>query len=334
VSFELNYIDDSLQNEWENLVKKNPASGYMQSFFWADLKRMLGWETFKIGVFEKNKLIGGAIVGKYSRFKNRSFLIIPEGPVLPYEKPITKEVFEMLISEVDKIANLTGTKLSSHLSIEPELLEIPTFFKRFVKSKFDNQPLKTLVIDLSLSEDEILRQMKPKGRYNIKIGENSGAKILVKSLNEGINDFIKLYQRYKKRSNFETKDNSYFQALAYCVPEDCGEIFLVEFKNTILAAAIVIYWGEKATFLFGANSDNFKNVMASYFLQFEIIKHAKKSGYKIYDLYGLAPNEEDLNHPWHGFSVFKRKLGGREIKYIGGYDFIYNKKLYEEFNRS
>jgi peptidoglycan pentaglycine glycine transferase (the first glycine) len=334
VSFELKYIDYSLQKEWEDLVKENPATGYMQSFFWADFKKLLGWEIFKIGVFEKNKLIGGAIVGKYSHFKNRSFLIIPEGPVLPYENKKAQEMFEMLISEIDKIANLQNGKLSSHLSIEPELVVKPAYFDRFIKSKSDNQPLKTLVIDLSLSENDILRQMKPKGRYNVKIGENSGAKILVKNLNEGMVKFIKLYQKYKKKRNYETKDDSYFKALAYAIPKDCGEIFLVEFEKEILAAAIVIYWGEKATFLFGANSEKHKNIMASYFLQFEIIKRAKNLGLKSYDLYGLSPNEKDPKYPWYGFSVFKRKFGGKEIKYIGGYDFVYNKKLYAEFNKS
>lgn len=328
---ELRYIDASLQTAWEDLVKNNSASGYMQSFFWTEFKNLLGWETFKIGIFEDDKLVGGAIVGKYSHYKNRSFLIIPEGPVLPYAEAKAEQMFEMLISEVDKIANLTGKKLSSHLSIEPNLKETPKFFNRFVKAKSDNQPIKTLIIDLTLSEDEILKQMKPKGRYNIKVAQKAGAKVEVVNINDGIKDFVKLYQRYKDRENYETKHDSYFEALAYSVPKENSDMFFVKYKGEILSAAIVIYFGNKSTFLFGANSDKHKNVMASYLLQFEIIKRAKKLGFKVYDLYGLAPNEEDLLHPWHGFSVFKRKLGGKEIEYIGGYNFIYNKKLYKEF---
>ena len=71
--------------------------------------------------------------------------------------------------------------------------------------------------------------------------------------------------------------------------------------------------------------------MSPYLLHFEIIKHAKKLGCRWYDWYGLSPVENETNHPWHGFTVFKKKFGGKQMNYIGAYDFVYNKKMYEEY---
>lgn len=326
------YLDKQYQKEWENLTKTNKASGYMQSFLWTELQNLLGWETFKIGIFNKNKLVGGAIIAKYSHFKNKSVICIPEGPVLPYGQPETEEIFQKLIGEIDKIANLTGKKLTSHLSIEPKLTEVPAYFSRFQKAPIDQQPLRTLMIDLRLSEGQILQQMKPKGRYNIKVAEKHRVEVVRTGVQDGLKDFLKLYRLFIKRSGFEGKDDSYFESLAYVLPElNSANFYFAKKDNQTLAAALIIYYGDTATFLFGASSERNRQLMASYLLHWEIIKQAKQKGCIWYDFYGLAPGREITSHPWYGFSVFKKKFGGKQIDYIGAYDFVYNKKLYGEY---
>lgn len=328
---QLKYIDASRKKEWEDLVKANSSSGFMQSFFWTNLKQLLGWETFKIGIFEKNKLVGGAIITKFSHFKDFNFLSIAEGPVLPYEKKEAEEMFHQLIGEIDKISNLTGGKLTSHLSIEPKLTKVPKYFSRFQKSKMDQQPIKTLIIDLTLSQEELLKQMKPKGRYNIKIAQKHKLQVFQANLYDGLRDFLKLYKQFVKRDKFEGKDDSYFESLAYVLPKrNESEFFFVKKGKEILASALIVYYGDTATFLYGAMTEKHKETMASYLLHWEIIKNAKERGLKRYDFYSLSPTE-DISHPWYGFSIFKRKFGGKEENYIGGYDFVYNQKLYKEY---
>jgi len=48
----------------------------------------------------------------------------------------------------------------------------------FHPSHLGFQPEDTLIIDLTKSQDEILNQMKPKGRYNIRLAEKKGVKII------------------------------------------------------------------------------------------------------------------------------------------------------------
>lgn len=326
------YIDPSIQEEWENLTKTNPASGYMQSFFWAEFKNLLGWETFKIGVLDKNKLIGGVIVAKYSHYKDKNILYIPEGPILPYDHPQVEEIFHSLMGEIDKLADLEGKQLTSHIRIEPKLTVLPSFFSRFQKAPIDQQPLRTLMIDLNPSEEQILEQMKPKGRYNIKVAQRYGVEIPQTDPREGLKDFLKLYAQTRKRDLFEGKDSAYFERLIYVLSQtNNAKFFFAKFNNQILSGALVLFWGDIATFLFGASSNLHRETMASYLLHWEIIKEAKKKGCKLYDFYGISPDENDLNHPWQGFTNFKKKFGGLEIRYIGAYDFIYNQKLYQEY---
>ncbi len=329
---QLKYIDQSQQEPWEKLVKNNPCSGYMQSFWWAEFQNLIGWETYKIGIFDKDKLLGGAIIAKYPQYKNKSILYIPEGPVLPYDKPVAEKMFHLLISEIDKIADFEGKKPTAYLSIEPKLQTLPSFFSRFQKAGIDRQPMKTLMMDLKLSEEELLKQMKPKARYNIKVAQKHQVEIFQVEPQEGLNDFLKLYSSFNKISRSDKKDKNYFERLTYVLSQtNQGNFFFAKYKNQIIASAIVIYFGDTTTYLFGASSVKYPFTMAPYLLHFEIIKHAKKSGYKWYDWYGLSPVENDTNHSWYGFTVFKKKFGGKQMNYIGAYDFVYNKKLYEEY---
>jgi peptidoglycan pentaglycine glycine transferase (the first glycine) len=330
---ELKYIDPARQTEWENLTKANPASGFMQSFAWAELKKLLGWEIYKIGIFENDRLTGGAIISKFTHFSDFNFLQINEGPVLPYHQPIIAEVmFYSLISEIDTIANLTKPKLTSHLTIEPKLNDKPAYFHRFRKATIDQQPIKTLIIDLHLSESEILRQMKPKGRYNIKIARKHGVQIRKTSIPEGIGDFLQIYTQFIKRSKIPGKSEDYFWSLAYIYPNPVqASVYFALFENKPLCTAIVINYGDTVTFLFGAATATYRPYMANYLLHWEIMRDAKNCGYRWYDLYSLAPGDNPENHPWYGYSVFKRKFGGEEINYIGAYDYIYNQNLYQKY---
>jgi len=328
----LKYLGKEYQREWEDLTKNNPVTGFMQSFYWAEFQNLIGWETYKIGIFDKNKLIGGAIIGKYSHYKDYNFLFIPEGPVIPYQTTEGEKMFQLLVGEIDKIINLEGKQRTSHLSIEPKLIKVPNYFSRFIKTSVDRQPLKTSLLDLYQTEEQILKKMKPKGRYNIKVAVRHKVKIFSKDPTEGLKLFLPLYKSFVKKHKIEGKDNDYFESLAYVLSKNIsGKFYFACCQDQILATVLVVFYGNTATYLFGASTDINKKVMAPYLLHWEIIKELKRLGYKWYDWYGVSPDEKDENHPWLGFTKFKKKFGGQEVKYIGGYDFVYNDKLYQKY---
>ena len=50
-----------------------------------------------------------------------------------------------------------------------------------------------------------------------------------------------------------------------------------------------------------------------------MLKDLKRAGVEIFDFWGLGP-EEDLNHPWRGFTLFKTAFDGRRFDYLGAFD--------------
>jgi lipid II:glycine glycyltransferase (peptidoglycan interpeptide bridge formation enzyme) len=327
------YIDREHQDEWEALVKGNPASGYMQSFAWSEFKQLLGWDTFKIGMYEHDDLVGGAVVSKFSYTPCRNALFISEGPVLPYTKPQQcAALFHSLMKEIDSVANLAGATLTSHLSVEPKLTQLPLFFDRFHKAPIDQLPLRTLHIDLTQSEQSLWNGMHQKCRYNIHLAEKHGVTVTNVSLKQGWRSFYSLYKDFTERKKFEGKDKQYFNCLSYCYPTlENAHVYLAHYRGSLLDAAIVLSFGDTATFLYGASSALNRKHMSSYLLHWQIMKDVRAQGYHWYDLYGLTPIEGDVSHPWYGFSEFKQKFGGSVIQYTGAYDFIYNQQLYEEY---
>jgi lipid II:glycine glycyltransferase (peptidoglycan interpeptide bridge formation enzyme) len=93
-------------------------------------------------------------------------------------------------------------------------------------------------------------------------------------------------------------------------------------EGEILAANVMIDFGDTRTYLHGASSNVKRNFMAPYLLHWELMKDAKSRGIAFYDWWGVAPIEADANHTWAGISRFKRGFGGEEISYPGTFDCV------------
>lgn len=328
LSMKFVYIDESLKKEWEHLVVQTNISGFMQTFFWADFKRLTGWQTFKIGLLDKGKFLGGAIIYKFN-FQTSSMIYIPEGPTFDYDHPKTAKYFQFLIKEIKKIAFLEP--IASHLRIEPRLTKLPNFFQSFRKAFHDMEPKQTLMIDLTQSEDQIIASMKPKGRYNIKVAQKNGITVECGLSDLLLKQFLLLYHQTKTRNSFKGKEDWFFATLLNLLKkEQAGKFYLASLNGKPLAAALVLFFGKRATYFFGGSANCNKEKMAPYLLHWEIIKEAKIKECKWYDLWGISPQEETTDS-WSGFTQFKLQFGGIRFDFIGSYDLIYDQKLYQNF---
>jgi len=330
------YIDASLKSEWEDVVKKNPASGFHQSFEWAKFKNEDGWATYKIGIFNKknDRLVGGVVVLQFYFSNGTDFFYIPEGPVVDYgDENAMMAQWKVLFEALNEIIGVSNKSQTTHLRIEPRVLEKPLFIdEKFVKAPFNLQPKYTQIIDLSPDEGAILAQMKQKGRYNVRLAEKKGVKIICHDINyENIKRFFKIYNDTFSRKKLEKKDLAFFDRLMRSC-EPIGKLYFAEYNGKNLSTEFVVYYGDRVTYLYGASLDENREVMAPYLMHWQIMKDAKKIGFKEYDLWGVATPGDD-KHEWISITDFKKKFGGEERAFIGAYDLIIQKDLYEAFLR-
>jgi len=319
------------ESAWDRFLRTSrPDIGYKQSSWWADLLATRGWGYFEAVVGEsEDAILGGARVLVECFAPGKCYYYIPDGPVLPADEAEAEEVFEATMGFIDE-QRAADPWVVSHLRIEPRWQVRPGFVSGFRESSGWNEPRNTLCIDLTLSETEILEQMKTKGRYNVRLARRKGVRVVEDLSAKGLSDFLHLYHETFDRHGLGGHSNEYMENLyERLVPFDRGSIFFAEYEGQRLAAALVIYHGDTATYKYGGSTMVHRNVMAAYLLHYDAMLKAKALGHTWYDFYGIAPKDEP-NDSWANFSVFKRKFGGTEIGFVPSLVRVYDEEAFQE----
>ena len=319
---------------WDRFVAATPDTGFMQSSSWAQFRaRAAGGGHFAVTVKDGDAIVGGAVVGKWPYEPGHCFYYVQEGPVLPADEASAAEVFNAALERIERHRKAEDATVS-HLRIEPRWQRLPEFvrgFRPLASADRFSEPRNTLCIDLRPSEDEILAQMKPKGRYNVRVARKHGVTVVKDNSLQGTIDFIRIQRCTAVRKGIQPVHSSYFDAmLAELVARGHASLFFAECGAVRLATALVVTFGRRATYLFGGSLLVQRHVMAPYLLHFEIMRTAKAWGCDWYDLWGVAPLDQ-RDHAWQQISKFKRKLGGVDVELVPTLDYVYDEAAYDQF---
>lgn len=204
------------------------------------------------------------------------------------------------------------------------------------KSHSDNLPANTIFLDLQQSEDQILMQMKPKTRYNIRLSSRKGVRVRNYNMSH-IDDWYTLYRETARRNSVTLHDKEFFTTVLASGNPNNNEVdirlLMADAGGEFLAAMFLILSGKRGTYLYGATSENKRNYMASYAIQWEAIKTARNNGCTEYDMFGTAPNANQ-SHPMAGLYRFKSGFGGHLYHRMGCWDYPLNENLYNNFRAS
>lgn len=280
---------------WEQFLLANSPNALFQSWEWGEVEKKRGAKVWRLGWFEGNKLVGIAQIIKISA-KRGTFLHIRHGPI-----------GKINFKDVRELAKKEGAWF---IRVSPQIHDDAPYKKLgFVSaSVHEVDGERCWVLELTKSEEELLMGMRKTTRYEIKHAHG----VVVEKTND-ISRFITLYDATSKRHNFVQHKGirEEFETLD-------TDLFIASYEGCDLAAAIIVYFGDEAIYHHGASVPS--KVPASYLLQWEAIRQAKKRGKKVYNFWGVAP-ENKKNHPWRGITLFKKGFGGREINYIHAQDF-------------
>ncbi|HBA61770.1 MAG TPA: methicillin resistance protein [Elusimicrobia bacterium] len=318
--------DLSLSNKpaWESLVKATPESGFMQSWDWADFKAAQGQSVARLGLFEGEELRGGALV--YSVGSPLAPLLLPHGPVLPWaDAAAAAEGAELLRGRLAEMSARTGAPLAR---FEP-LLEggVPPFLGKVSRAPLDLVPTPTLLTGISGGDDELLGAMTQKGRYNVRLAERKGVETRQVPAAEGLKDFYELFELTSYRQNFDGEPLSFFEGLLGALePAGTARLYLSVYQGMLLAGAVALFYGGRATYLYGASSPFVRSAMAPYSLHWRVMRDARAAGCKVYDFYGIAP-EGAADHAYSKFTGFKLRFGGRRSLTCGAQDLYFYPQL-------
>ena len=313
--------DDSLKDEWDKI-----ANHPLQSWEWGEVRKKTGVEVVRIGVYESDKLVEVFQMTLHKVPKTHYQIgyiprsILPKKEVLDFLKGYGKK--NNLISI--KFEPYEEKKESNNLTIKQ--------FDDFTLSPNQLFPDWTIILDISKSEEELLKNMKPKTRYNIRLAEKKG--VIVKKLQGkgAFEVFSKLYFETTNRQKYFGHDLAYHSTVWEKLNEHIAHILVAYYENQPLAAYELFLFKDIAYYPYGGSSLEFKQVMAPNLLMWEAIKFAKKNGAKSFDMWGASAPDAPENDNYAGFTRFKTGYGGKFKRMIGSYDLVINPLLYKLYN--
>jgi peptidoglycan pentaglycine glycine transferase (the first glycine) len=317
---------------WDAFVEAHSDSGFMQSSWWARFREPIGFENFAVILKDGADIVGGALVSRWRFAPGRCFYYIQDGPLLPTDDgAFADQVFAALLDRLEQHRRADDERVS-HLRIEPRWSSRPGLADGFEPPPFEDvyrEPRRTLWLDLRGDDEQLLAQMKSKGRYNVRVAQRHGVVIEADNSAQGLADFLRIYRRTMVRHGLGAKPPSYFvRLLAAATP--AATLLFARCRGRRIACALIVRFGRRATYFYGGSLLLHRQVMAPYLLHFDAARRARAAGCDWYDLWGVAPRG-DTAHPWHAISEFKRKLGGVELDHGPTLDLVWDAAAYRRF---
>ncbi len=312
--------------EWNDFLKNYPDAHILQTGEWGELKTAFGWDPIRLILDDG---VGAQIL----------FRRLPLGLTLAYlPKPVFSDqlavISNQLWAEMDVICKKRNAVFLK-VEFDTWASEFILHHSKFIFSKHNIQPPRTLIIDLHGTEDDILARMKQKTRYNIRLAEKKG--VTVRPWDD-LPAFHRMLLVTGGRDGFGVHSLAYYQrAYELFHPTGMSELLVAEYEGKPLAALMVFARGRRAWYIYGASTDEERNRMPTYLLQWEAMRWARSKGAEEYDLWGV-PDEDEETLEAHftgrsdglwGVYRFKRGFGGELKRAAQAMDHVYSPLLYK-----
>lgn len=238
------------------------TSEFLQSWEWGEFQRVAGNRPVRLVVD------GSCVQG----FEHR----LPMGLRYTYfPRPVT--------SNLEPVTSFLRQHGNIFVRVEPEnTLDQDLVTRYSLLATSCRQPQHTLILDLTKSEETLLSEMHKKTRYNIRLAEKKGVEIRD---GKDIDWFWDLNQETTARDGFKSHDKEYYKKM---LEMPIVHQLTAFFDGKPIASQMYIGYGGTCTYLHGASSNEYRNVMAPYLLQWRSIQFAKKFGNTAYDFWGVA----------------------------------------------
>ncbi len=315
--------------KYKEFVDNYETASLMQSMNWADVKA--GWDSEYVYLEEDGKIVMAMSLVIRKIIGGNSMIYAPRGPVGDvYDIDKVKKLLED-INIIAKRYNAFVFRFDPERYYDEKLEKIYSdegFVvrnKKFGKNELI-QPRYNMILNIAdKSEDEIFKGYSEKTRYNIRLSKRKGVTVRYSRNIEDLKTFYNLYEITGIRDKIASRPYSYFERMLKTFDEKQLRIYIAEYEKEALSAAIAINYGKKTFYLYGASSNEKRNLMPNYAMQQEMIKWAIETGCNLYDFGGVF-----ILNKSNGLYKFKEGFCRQEgvTEFIGEIDKVYNKFWY------
>ena len=282
-----------------------------QSKEWEKLQKDLGEASF----YREEKDFRYLAIKKTT--PTGAYLYLPYGPVAD-----NREGFNAALKNLDQLAQ---EEKAIFIRIEPRNPDFINFFPKNTVKSHDLNPKETWVLDLRGTDDEFKDRLPSRLLRYYRNREKNGITIEISHNPGDIKYLLTLQKALAEEKNISTFSEDYLKtelkqpfATLYLVKHQDSE----ENREEVIAAGLVFDYGNTRYNLQGAQSDQGRKLHATGILTVQLIEDARTKDLQYFDFWGIAPEGAPENHPWAGFTNFKKTFKGTELDFTGTYDII------------
>ena len=310
---------------YEAFVQSHPKGHFCQSVLWAKQKPMWKWEAVVSTDTEGN--IKGSLAMLIRKVPGTPYTLmyICRGPVCDLDDQ------ETLTDLVNGAKEMAKRYKSYEIKIDPDVPSSNTEFTKMMtdlgfvitgggKNFEAIQPKYVFRLDIEgKTEEEIMAGFHQKTRYNLRLAVKKGVEVRLCG-KEAVADFTRIMEVTGARDGFVTRQAGYFANMLDNLGEHC-RLYMAYHEGRPIAGTLAIWYGDKVWYLYGASSNEDRNLMPNYLLQWNMIQWAVEKGCRIYDFRGVSGDLTPEN-PLYGLDKFKKGFGGEFTEFVGEMDMI------------
>ena len=325
-------ITEKTLSEYEAFVQSHPKGNFAQSFLWGKQKPMWRWQAVAVRGTD-GKIRGTlALMTRPVPVIGRTLMYGCRGPVCDLDD---RETLSQLIEGARALARENRAYV---IKIDPDVPSSNTHFagllhelgfrgKEGGKNFEAIQPRYVFRLNVEgKTEDELLAGFHQKWRYNIRLAERKGVTVRICG-KEMVPAFSELMLTTGVRDGFVTRKPAYFEAMLDNLGGHCRLYMAFDPAGTPIAGTLAIHYGDKVWYLYGASSNEHRNLMPNYLLQWRMIQWAVETGCRVYDFRGVSGDVSEDN-PLYGLYRFKQGFGGEFTEFIGELDLVLSPVVY------
>ena len=277
---------------YEAFVQSHPKGHFSQSILWAKQKPMWKWEAVVSTDAEGN--IKGSLAMLIRKVPGTPYTLMYacRGPVCDLSD---KETLTDLVNGAKEIAKRYK---SYEIKIDPDVPSSNTEFTKMMtdlgfvitgggKNFEAIQPKYVFRLDIEgKTEEEIMAGFHQKTRYNLRLAVKKGVEVKLCG-KEAVEDFTRIMEVTGARDGFVTRQASYFANMLDNLGEHC-RLYMAYHEGQPIAGTMAIWYGDKVWYLYGASSNEHRNLMPNYLLQWNMIQSLTIGDYSFSNIKGIT----------------------------------------------
>ena len=306
---------------WREVIKKFPEANFLQSPAYGQMNEILGAKVVSEDFGGKG---WGVMIVRNA--KRGRYLEIPCGPLIDWsDKGLVREVLAR-ITEVAKAEKCVFVRLRPQLLANRENLKI---LERagLKKSPMHLAAEHTVMIDLNLSEEELLAGMRRQTRYEVRRADKLGMTVEKSDSEEIFREFHQVQVETARRQGFVPPSLEVLLAEREAFQENITMYVVRTDAGEPVAYGLVIKDGMEGDYYEAASTALNRKLPGAYALLWQAMRDLKAEGYKRFNLWGIAPAGQP-GHRYAGVTTFKTGFGGEVVEYVPAHDLVISRVGY------